>query len=62
MREAVAAMEEYLGVPLERTPEGFYEAELPRDHPLSLKAGNNRFLFKIIPGGPPRVKIVAAEL
>ena len=55
MKEAVAAMEQYLGVPLKRTSEGFYAAELPKDHRLSLKAGNNRFLFKIIPGRSPRV-------
>lgn len=48
LREAVAAMEQQLGVPLKRTPEGLYLAELPKDHPLSIKAGNNRFLLKIV--------------
>lgn len=53
MKDAVAAMEQFLGVPLKRTPKGFYLADLPKDHPLSIKAGNNRFLFKIVPGRPP---------
>lgn len=53
MKEAVAAMEQYLGVPLERMPEGFYLADLPKDHPLAIKAGNNRLLFKITPGPAP---------
>lgn len=47
-------MEQHLGVLLKRTPEGFYLAELPKDHPMSIKAGNNRFLFKIVPGPAPR--------
>jgi hypothetical protein len=57
MKEAVAAMEQKLGVKLKRTPEGFYEAELPKDHPMSIKAGNNRFLIKVVPGPIPRTEM-----
>jgi hypothetical protein len=57
MKEAVAAMEQHLGVPLKRTPEGFYLAELPKDHPMSIKAGNNRFLIKVVPGPAPRTEM-----
>lgn len=57
MKEAVAVMEQYLGVSLKRTPEGFYLADLPKDHSLSIKAGNNRFLFKIVPRSAPRTKV-----
>jgi hypothetical protein len=52
LKEAVAAMEQQLGVPLKRTPDGFYLAELPKDHPLSIKTGNNRFLLKIMHVSP----------
>lgn len=44
---AVKALEQSLGVPLKRTKDGFYLAVLPKDHPVAVKAGNNRLLIAV---------------
>lgn len=44
---AVRAVERSLGVKLKRTPQGFYLAVLPQDHPLAKKLGNNRLLLAV---------------